>query len=530
MCELNTEDSLRRRRERRTGERGIYLPLAVGGFFLVLTFVGLAVDTARLYRAKIELQQAVDAAAVASARLLVSSPGATLAADAGRAYQDSVAIITSNLLAAGYSAETVADMRDRQDGHLISACTGLNGACCYTPGQTFACSVTAGEERRYIEISARLRQPTLLLGFLPGIAQSTFISSRGTIENLKMQAILVLDSSWSMNEGWGGSGQTKGGSLKIAAKAFVDTLLPFDELAVVKFSAVGDGQAVSMDDYEPFNTTQNRTLLRAGYANDSQRIFPAPNNQANLLQIGAGATGVANKSQAKSAIDSLTFSGNTDIGSGVWRAKTLLDGASTGNTNILKLILLVTDGAPYGVENNYLPLTWWTVGERPRLPLPNPNCVGHPLWPALLRPTLCDGSNNVSLCQNNRRQRLRMLDAIIESDLARDAGYVVYSIGAGIEDNKLSSPFQNSENTATLKRFLLRRVANDQTAMRQLVPFPDPEDFLPPDPAYPWDFPCVPTGQELGAKPVGQYLVADNNQALLDAFLQVAAVRSRFQP
>lgn len=530
MCGSNTKLRIRAYHGRSlAAERGVYLPLMLSGFLVVLVLVGLAVDTARLYRAKIELQQAVDAAAVSSARLLVSSPGATLAADAGRAYQDSVAMITSNLLAAGYSAQTVADMRDRQDGHSITACTGLNGTCCYTPGQTFTCSLSAGEERRFIEISARLKQPTVLLGFLPGIAESTFVSSRGTIENLKMQAVLVLDNSTSMRDNWGGSGQTKGAALKAAAKAFVDTLLPFDELGIVKFSSGQPDQSILMSNNEPLNTSQNLDRLRANYANDSQKIFPSAGTSANLIQIGSGTTGTANKNAAKSAIDSLDFDGFTDIGSGIWRAKTALDGASGANSNILRLILLVTDGAPYGTVGTYLPITWWTMGERPRIAL---DCVGHPLWEALERLDLCAGvpQSEMTACQDKRRNRLRALDAIIESDLARDAGYVVYSIGAGSEDGQVASPFQNSENYGALKRFVLRRIANDQGAMRLTTPFPDPNDFIPPDTTYPWDFPCVPTGLQIRTKPVGQYLVANNSQTLLDAFLQVAAVRSRFQP
>ena len=260
--------------------------------------------------------------------------------------------------------------------------------------------------------------------------------------------------------------------------------------------------------------------LRSNYANDSQRIFPT--TQQSLVQIGSDGTV---KVAAKNAIDALVFDGNTDIGSGIWRANTLLDSAGGGDANILKLIVVVTDGAPNGSTSNYLPITWWNVGERPRVALSDDICENHPLWGTLL--SYSNSSN--SAVQNDRRQRLRALDAIIESDLSRENGYVVYSIGVGQEDSNLLSPFQNIDNLSGLKRFLLRRIANDQSAMRLAQPFPDPEVFTPLDPTYPWDFPCVPQGAAIATKPRGQYLLANSGSALIAAFREVASVRSRFQ-
>ncbi|MFM1846858.1 MAG: von Willebrand factor type domain [Pseudomonadota bacterium] len=520
MCGLSIKAKAAQKRVRAPqSDGGIYLPLLASGLLGLVIIVGVAIDTARLYRVKIELQQAVDAAAIASSRLVVNSPSVTLSGDASRVYSDSLQIVGGNLLAAGYSADAVLDMRDRQNGQGIDACIGPNNSCCFVPGQPFVCSLSSSEERRFIEISARFRLPTLIVGGLPGFSGSNLVSARGVVENLRMQTVLVLDRSGSMDDEWEGSVK-KGDFLKTAAKAFIDTLLPFDELGIVSFSATTDTTAPAMANFEPLNDSANLALLRGNYANDSAKLYPTGN--IGLIQIGSGNTV---KNAAKAAIDTLAFSGNTDIGSGIWRAKTILDGGAAGNSNILRLIIVVTDGTPYGTANNYLPITWWSMGERPRNAQ---NCGGHPLWSVLESPCPLS-SGQMATCQNNRRQRLRMLDAIIESDLAREAGYVVFTVGAGEEDGSLAAPFQNISALSSLKRFLLRRVANDQAAMRLTTPYPNPNNFVPPDPAYPWDFPCVPSGAQLATKPRGQYLLANSGQELIDAFREIANVRSRFQ-
>ena len=66
---------------KRESEAGIYLAWLAGIFFVLLALVGLAVDSARLYFTKRQLQNAVDAATVAASNLMVTSPGRMLEGD-----------------------------------------------------------------------------------------------------------------------------------------------------------------------------------------------------------------------------------------------------------------------------------------------------------------------------------------------------------------------------------------------------------------------------------------------------------------
>ena len=72
----------RKRRGQRNGERGVALAMAALGFVVFLLAAGLAVDVSHFYLAGSELQNAVDAAALAGAGALDSTAaGVTKATD-----------------------------------------------------------------------------------------------------------------------------------------------------------------------------------------------------------------------------------------------------------------------------------------------------------------------------------------------------------------------------------------------------------------------------------------------------------------
>jgi Flp pilus assembly protein TadG len=513
----------------RKRERGVYIVFLGLTFLALLAIVGLAIDAAKLYRTKVELQSAVDAATVAGDHLLVTQPTMLFSEVRTRVAE----VFKENLHSMKIDSSQIDDI-------LANTAPQSFNVCFNDPNSSQACSADPTDtnaKRRYIQVIAAVTQPTLILGVIPGFTKSNLVVAQSLAENLKLQILLVVDVSGSMDDdfGTGANKKKKIDALHIAGTDLVNTLLGFDELGIVTFSVDMTGSddtvAYTPND-EPLADANNWSRVLGNFLNDAD-------NPLALTQVEN--TGpIDNRPLMKSKINALMPLQGTDTGAGLRMARKIFDSTPLPPKTI-RIIVVATDGA----TNSGAPLTWFNVGDT----RPAPFGIGVPDYgpgstssndrplnrPFLTPPRICNSPflpiTNMGRPNGLTLQRLRFLDTIIEADQARDSGNLIWAIGLGDPDLDNNSPFQNFGDDL-LKLPLLTRIANDQEQMplRSLAtPQPTPRWVVPtPNPSYPWDFPCIRSGQTLkndSKQKVGKFTLASDAAALSEAFKNIATIR-----
>ncbi|MBX7138355.1 MAG: hypothetical protein K1X83_10250 [Oligoflexia bacterium] len=525
-------------------ETGIYLVLLVLGSAAILSIFALAFDASRLYLISKQVQTSADAAAMATARLLVMNP--TL--DIPTAQQQGFEILKQNLaLSKIEPAEIDALAQDGSD------------------------TITISPLKDQVEVYVNIRTPTILIRMLPGVAHWVQVGRRATVKNLTLEVVLVLDGSSSMLDIISSPPPecaltaNKLCAAKVAARRFVDMLLPLDRLAVVSFAS----------DYVSENGTPNADYLDDArveypcrtytYNNPSGGPPPAPPASCPAYPfVTAGAYGSSAREDVKTAISSYYTWGNTNTGAGLNRAGAVFSAAPPA-ANTVRIVLLLTDGNPYLDPHNSGSPVYWTNGSLAYVsdtPIPN---RAHQISPSLCPQASMLQSASISCSDTNpiyngcftttsgapsaigeARRRLAALDAIMEADALRDMGVVIYTIGVGSPDTATQfTPFQDGVNwlgpphvptlsfeaprhADLIKQLLLIRLANEQPLMST-----PPSNLTPPSPvpslSYYWDFPCVPRGADIANRPQGQFVIASNGTQLVRAFESIALrIRTRF--
>ncbi|RIL10102.1 MAG: hypothetical protein DCC75_05080 [Proteobacteria bacterium] len=193
-------------------EQGIYLVLMAGILVSVLLLVGLAIDSANLYRAQLRTQRAVDAAAVGATYLFGSQTSAAI--------EDTARNIARNNF-----------MLMNLDNYLVNVSSTSNS----------------------LTVEGFLTVPLYILSMFPAIGDSRQVRAIASAETVRTMVSLVLDTTGSMNcpDSVACSDSCIGGDttacpvgmpsklqrLKEAAVAFVNSLDESrDKIALVTFS------------------------------------------------------------------------------------------------------------------------------------------------------------------------------------------------------------------------------------------------------------------------------------------------------
>jgi len=337
-----------------------------------------------------------------------------------------------------------------------------------------------------LSLTGKVNTNTLFMYLIPGGGLAT-VTTAGSSTGVRNPAIisLVLDVSGSMS-----ASMT---ALKNAANAFVDTFEEgLDQIALISFS---DKALVLV----PMQIVNKTTL----------------HNQINGLASG----GFTGSSEAlvlgRKELEKIT------------------------NPIAVRAMLLFTDGAPNVVRpiftngktppltKNYpstAPVNYDYVARLNQTPpdLLNPNTMNSTCMRNGNCPVTC---TNIANCLNSfayndsrgnpghfshitslispyTQMRKESYDlAIIESDYAKTDKITIYTVGLGTEAAKTSDPYQNVDDTGSLKPVFLRRIANDPASAS--------------DPA----FPGLPTNN---SHPIGTYLQTPNTSNLTSLFQTIA--------
>ncbi len=464
--------------------KGFFLPLLAAVLVVLLSIVGLTIDTGYVYRTKIRLQNSVDAATLAGAKRLLEDPATDPSASVE---QSSEELVRENLRLMGFA------------GGLIDS-------------SPFVVDATVSPDRRQIVVDAALTQPTLLLGALPGFSKFVTVTAKSTASNRQLAVSLVIDRSASMNSG----GKLQGA--KDAAKLFVDYLLPTDQLSIVTYSQDRGDDAIEPDPYD--------------------FVLGAPHLDARIDIALAPVGDAANRNIIKNTIQAIVASESTNIGAGMKAGRLSLAGAPPSGT--LKYVILLTDGNPMAWFNEPRRSPHSFPCGDPYIMSPSPpwhlNSMVATAWdPITLLPTAWapDPSSGNAAYETVRRKMF--LHAINEADIARNDGITVYSVGLGdLDMHAENGPYQTATSAADLhgiKKFFMERIANDQAQMQAPHPLPA---STPPPAAYNYDFPqpgstCVAPGATITDKPQGLFLLASNPATLNDIYRFLARIiRSRY--
>jgi len=500
-------------------ESGAYLVLATSVVVALLFLTGLAIDSARLYLTKRELQTAVDAATIGGSNLIVTRPDLQIvgAGSPGAPTVESMTrdLLRSNLLRMGFdpaNAETAASQ-----ANICFGDPDLLASSCPSP----ALSPESG-----IKLSANIVQPTLIIGLLPGMAQQNSVNSSSIVSNLRLRAALVLDDSYSMGNPLPAApqdcaaDQSRMCGVKYASSKFMDISLPFDRIGGVKFSTNyafgGSSSGYCAIDAHPLSSTTPDSVFYDNMMNDAAPL-------ASLAP--AGIHGV-NLTRLRRNVSSMVPLANTDIGAGIRTATNLLLDPALGpvQKNELLVMVLVTDGAPF---LDCGPVAAWKpyfltrddgIGPQDRR-------IENMCSRYLNQP-----QNDLGKFQGfgadsyETARRLNFIDSIQAADEARERGITIFTIGVGgtndTDPEYLNSPFQDTSDTQ--HPVLLWRLANDQGRMRSPPILPNSGSWTPYSQDYKWDFPCVMSGNDLRSKPNGHYYNVTDGAQLTSAFEDIA--------
>ena len=485
--------------------------LVIGAFIIaaLLAVVGLTIDAARLYFTKQQLQTVSVAATSAGARMLVLNPDVPYVEVEDRVRE----LIYENLERIGYTTQEFSDL-------ITSICFGEDGTC----GDSYPDDPSI--DRRYIRATVTAKRKTLLLGLLPGFMDYTEVTAGALVENLKLRVVLVLDTSLSMRQLISDPPDgctTKICALKYAVSEFLDTLLPFDEVGVIKFGDLiseseeseGDvsvsyieGDGIAHRAYGvPRDFIDNWSAIRRNYSNDASALTGFPAMSRVISDAGEDQRPAIQAAVNAIEIDHHTQGFGTNIGIGIQRGHNMLmAGVGTPPPNTMHLIVLVTDGEP----ESFTPLVWQGMGERPF-----DDCTTD-IYDAPAGLTKAEATERIN--------RNRFVDAIIEADNAIMNGTKIFSVGIDSSE-ELSSPMMDVSELFQ-KELLLQRLANDQEKLSASEPTPTwTEPPVPED--YPRDYPCtISAGDSRIKGNPGKFLIANSGTQLRQAFQSIASIRT----
>lgn len=538
-----------------SSQRGVYLPLLALLGVVVIAIAGFAIDSAFLYVRKQQVQNAVDSAATIGARLLLEPN------------QGNYTTIKVHDIARNYVRQTL-----KADGYDIPL-SAIDVQSLPAPA-----SVRAG-----VRVSTTVLHDPFFIRVIPGLERKRDVPATSSALNTRLRIVLVLDSSWSMDFATTAPTQCTNccdtdkcrrlKTLKFASKLFVDGLKPFDSVAVVRF-ANRETTETWGDDADIVTTRIRPAPSHCVVPPDevsSPHVGPPygtcyPPAEALLPLSGftaANGTPVNGYAEVKRAIDDIQIFGTTNIPRGLELASEILR-SSPPESNEQNVIVLVTDGAPFGFKPRFR----WDMAH----PNTSPDCVRMPeagvshttFW--IAPPTGDFGSGTSSWDKPPSdtsggtelfRRRLFM-DALESARMARlgidpanptnapdpKDSTNIFAIGLGPEELNIDTPFQcgnwyGDEHPGScrdkMKRALLATISNDQGWLRNptIGGVPRWPGNLNPQPTvtrpYTWDFPCHPSASTFQTQKRGQSFIASNGNSLVDAFSKILKFRVQTQ-
>ncbi|RMG42740.1 MAG: VWA domain-containing protein [Candidatus Dadabacteria bacterium] len=451
-------------------EHGVFLVIAAAALIAIIGLIGLAVDCANLFLTKRQLQTVVDASALAGGRVLVFQIDTTT--DQVRARM--VKLIRENLALMNYSQQEIDKLAPDPKNSLPPTCNS-------DAALTSPLCIDISDNRQQVNIALR-RTPSLhFLNVIPGIDKFTQVSAAAKAVNTKLEVVLVLDMSWSMNRSIPNPPPGCSDRLcaaKYAANKFLDMMLPFDEATIVTFASnyskdVSPAVKTVPADYTAL-TAEERL---ANYANDARVEYPCPDYSSSISPpqpatcssspfVMMGDKNSATRQNFKNLINALDLYGNTNIGAGLYKARNLFVGDPPPNTQ--RTIILFTDGSPATEPGAYSgPLSSADMAHKAILQNPYDSVdtdmyflqcgdrtleenklqlrqLGVPALASIEKryveydkdtlfgynadqvPSKGPNNNNYEL-----QRRLRFMDAILEAQAAQRRGIIVYTVGLG---------------------------------------------------------------------------------------------------
>ncbi|MBX7136846.1 MAG: hypothetical protein K1X83_02595 [Oligoflexia bacterium] len=524
----------------------------------LLVIFGLAINVGSIYRAHTALQSAADTASLAAARLLALQPDL----EHERVASYAIDLMRHNLENLNFEAAEIARMfegEESDDSHRISV-------------------ASSGEA---VTIALASFHRTVFGGSLAFVPEHTIVRVESKAYVPSVRVALMIDQDTAMTTqladlptACSGSSTPRLCAAKEAAKAFIDRLLPLDQVLIV---GVGQNE----------NDDTNSADKLNNFLNDARIVFPCPEGATEhcdraFITLGAKGAIPAEDSRERqdlrAAIDGISNSFNysrggssvpgwytaTNPAAGFYRARAAYTRARTeGGAPTIDALVMITASFP---AYNWDPDNLVTGSLEDSVP---PMATFDPASPVMrdfhldgALGGLCDDLTNpqrqmlagepplnpIHLCgtgncyqnpqfQSNRTERWRrrgMIDAILEADRARSEGIAIFTFGLGQKDDSVImgnypanhySPFQAPDGFGAnytggvplstgrgIKPFFMARLANDQPKLL------NPEYLPSPSPAnddYFWDFPCVQSGRAIVNQPRGKFLsVNTGNQAV----------------
>ena len=425
------------------GQSAITLAMLTISFLLLS---GFSLDVANLFIHKTRLQRALDAGGIGGISRYKSGITPTTIKDAA------IEIAQYNLHEMGFSDSEI---------------TELSG--------TFTVDA---DQVATLNLSGKVLVNTIFMRLIPNAALATVtVSSDATARRNPAVISLVLDISGSMSE--------EIEVLKLAASSFVRSFEEgLDQMAIIAFADM----AFLIVPMQPINFA----------------TFDSP-------------------------INGLTANGYTGFSDAIAMGRKELE--KVNSTIAVKSMVVFTDGAPTAIRPIFID------GKTPPLPKNYPPPANDQFYdyvallahlnqatpPRLLNPSavtptcrnacvpaqlpLC---NNIANCLNSfayndsrgnpgHFSHIASLNSpyteirkegydlsIIESDYAKTDGTTIYSVGLGTEASVSNDPYQNVNDSSSLKSVLLRRVANDPlTSGDPSFPSSDPDPDLTNNPSHP---------------------------------------------
>ncbi|MBX7136355.1 MAG: VWA domain-containing protein [Oligoflexia bacterium] len=456
---------------------GAVLPLFLLMFFGILAVLGLAVDLTNYYKAQVELQRAVDAGAMAGARILIKPIATGGEQEAANAVaSDKAALIAKeNLNHSGYGDDRI----------QVQATWAAPESEPAEPG--------APVLGLRMTVSGTIRPRLLVLGLIPGFNSGTVLAASAQAEARAAIISLVLDNSGSMAELVDGDHPEKGtklAALKIAAHDFVSSLRGTgrDMVALNTFTQIATTRVQANDYYDSAEQidTQRAAMLNvidnqlsaAGRTNASEAIFRgwesirtkklaqpnlpcfmifftdgAPNVSTANWQPPAGTPGIPEfPSPATAATKwySYATNGEPPVYINHWYRT---NGTDTYSTTGVRLLAFDSGSNPVcDTIGNCL-----GTSSEIRFRVPGTESSDqtsgrlYQLFPL-------DGTDDSA-----NLRRLPYLTALAMGDYVRDMGCSLYTIGVG-QNESITDNFYQTLNDDTLHRkdFFLNRLANDQ--------------------------------------------------------------------
>ncbi|MCO6432535.1 MAG: TadE/TadG family protein [Deltaproteobacteria bacterium] len=234
--------------KRRSSQSGYFLALGAIVVAALFILVGLAADSAQLYRARLRLQRAYDAGAIAGSKV-----SGTVNVDRGPFIAEQVTRI--NLEAMGYD-----------------------------PGDFQVNAFWAdGADKSIMHVDGNVSLPLWFMRIVPSMTSHESVETSARAASKRSVVVLVLDVTGSMNELAGGV--RKLDALKTAAKNFINLFEPgYDYMAIVKFSELADipPGADMTSNFSHFGSIVD-TLSAGGFTNTQLGLWLAEHTMKNAL-------------------------------------------------------------------------------------------------------------------------------------------------------------------------------------------------------------------------------------------------------